>query len=108
MQIRQDTVVGKGHWNQLACSDTLFPHAAAETRKWTDPNNFIMGGVRELRMEVIASFALPTAEHLPFLDALELRSRLRSKETSDTNGRVTATDPVNTAVADLQHEFTQA
>ena len=30
------------------------------------------------------------------------------KETSDTNGRVTATDPVNTAVPDLQQEFTQA
>ena len=29
------------------------------------------------------------------------------KETSDTNGRVTATDPVNTAVPDIQHEFTQ-
>ena len=37
----QDTVVGKGHWNQVACSARLFPHGAAETRKWTDPNNFI-------------------------------------------------------------------
>ena len=27
---------------------------------------------------------------------------VRSKVTSDTNGRVTATDPVNTAVSDLQ------
>ena len=33
---------------------------------------------------------------------------MNSKETSDTNGRVTATDPVNTAVPDLQQEFTQA
>ena len=31
-----------------------------------------------------------------------------AKDTSDTNGRVTATDPVNTAVPDLQQEFTQA
>ena len=30
------------------------------------------------------------------------------KETSDTNGRVTATDPVNTAVPGLQPEFNQA
>ena len=42
----QDTVVGKGHWNQLACSNTLFPHAAAETRKWTDPNNFMVHGLK--------------------------------------------------------------
>ena len=39
-------MVGKGHWNQVACSTRLFPHGAAETRKWTDPNNFIMDGSR--------------------------------------------------------------
>ena len=39
-------MVGKGHWNQVACSTRLFPHGAAETRKWTDPKNFIMGGSR--------------------------------------------------------------
>ena len=32
----------------------------------------------------------------------------KRKETSYTNGRVTATDPMNTAVPDLQQEFTQA
>ena len=42
----QDTVVGKGHWNQVACSTRLFPHGAAETRTWTEPTNFIMGGSR--------------------------------------------------------------
>ena len=30
----------------MACSTRLFPHGAAETRKWTDPNNFIMDGSR--------------------------------------------------------------
>ena len=33
---------------------------------------------------------------------------VKIKETSDTNGRVKATDPVNTALLDLQQEFTQA
>ena len=40
--------------------------------------------------------------------ATQSRVQVRTKETSDTNGRVTATDPVNTAVPDLQQEFTQA
>ena len=44
------------------------------------------------------------AEHLTAADLAEVLP----KETSDTNGRVTATDPVNTAVPDLQQEFTQA
>ena len=38
----------------------------------------------------------------------ESQEMVKSKETSDTNGRVTATGPVNTAVPDLHHEFTQA
>jgi len=37
-----NTVVGKGHWNTLACSNKLFPHGVLEDRKWADPTLYIV------------------------------------------------------------------
>ena len=38
------TVVGKGHWNTVACCNKLFPHGVLVGRKWADATEFTVEG----------------------------------------------------------------